>query len=177
MCTSKELNLNWQLQNEGCSTIEKYCSHCGKTVSFRDSGYRRQNANGKTIFHFAIYKCDKGHTWNKKLEVFTAKSNLVNVPVFVEDQLHEKELSIQEETALLLADVKAAGYERIAIHVTVCGDKQRLDKVLADQIADCSRTKLARLIELGQVLLDGQVVKAKTCLSNQHRITIVLEGL
>jgi hypothetical protein len=32
-----------------------------------DSGKIRQNANGKNIYTYAIYKCGKDHTWNRKL--------------------------------------------------------------------------------------------------------------
>lgn len=51
------------------SGITRYCSRCKGKVQFVDSGKLRQNANGKTIFTYAIYKCAKGHTWNKKLTI------------------------------------------------------------------------------------------------------------
>ncbi len=47
----------------------RYCSRCKTKVQFTDSGKIRQNANGKNIFVYAIYKCGKDHTWNKKMGV------------------------------------------------------------------------------------------------------------
>ncbi|GIP41425.1 hypothetical protein J31TS4_47050 [Paenibacillus sp. J31TS4] len=53
---------------------ERYCPSCGAMTGFADTGIRRHNANGKTIYRYAIYKCRREHTWNRKLAVYKAGS-------------------------------------------------------------------------------------------------------
>jgi hypothetical protein len=54
-------------RGSGRNVINRYCANCGKVVPFTDSGKVRRNANGKNIHIYAIYKCPKDHTWNKKI--------------------------------------------------------------------------------------------------------------
>jgi hypothetical protein len=69
----KVLRRRWNVHAENNAWIvEKWCPNCKKKTEFRDSGKRRQNANGKNIFEYAIYKCKKGHTWNLKLRKYKA---------------------------------------------------------------------------------------------------------
>lgn len=54
------------------------CSNCKSKVVFKNSNVKRHNANGKNIYKFAIYKCDKGHTWHKMLDkVDSAEAHLL----------------------------------------------------------------------------------------------------
>jgi hypothetical protein len=178
MSQSKKLTIKWNLSNHATYTTERYCSNCGKVVTFKDSGYRRQNANGKNIFHFAIYKCDKGHTWNKKIEIFTAKSNLINEPLdlaFSEIDCSNYEPTIQPVINIL--EAKDAGYHQIEILVSINGDKQRLDKLLAERIEGCSRSQIVKHIEAGHIKLDRVPAKGKTSLSHEHLIHIELSAM
>ncbi len=184
--SNSTLKLTWTLGSDATEVVARYCSHCGKVVDFSDSGYRRQNANGKNIFHFAIFKCEKGHTWNNKIEQFTAKSNLTNVPL----KLRELEASMQVQTAeileetmaventpILLTDVKAQGYDRLQIHVDIFKGKHRLDKILSERLENLSRTQLVKQIDAGFISLDGQPAKGKSTLHSQHVIEIDLEAI
>ena len=173
MASLNTLKLTWTLGSDATEVVARYCSHCGKVVHFSDSGYRRQNANGKTIFHFAIFKCEKGHTWNNKIEQFTAKSNLTNVPL----KLRALEASVVENTPILLADVKAQGYERLQIHVGILMGKHRLDKILSERLENLSRTQLVKQIDAGFISLDGQPAKGKSTLHSQHVIEIDLDAM
>lgn len=47
------------------SVVIRYCPRCGRKVEFHDSGKRRQNANGRNIYKYAIFKCARDHTWNR----------------------------------------------------------------------------------------------------------------
>ncbi|MDX8361573.1 hypothetical protein [Cytobacillus sp. IB215316] len=51
---------------------QRYCSNCGRVVLFYDTLIRRHNANGKNIYRYAIYKCEKNHTWKKSLKLIKA---------------------------------------------------------------------------------------------------------
>ena len=64
------LYLNWEIHNEENDKEERYCHNCGKKVIFTDSLKRRQNANGKNIYHFAIYKCPSDNSWDKVINIF-----------------------------------------------------------------------------------------------------------
>lgn len=165
------LKLVWRLDSNATEVVARYCSHCGKVVNFSDSGYRRQNANGKNIFHFAIFKCERDHTWNKKLEQFTATSHLTNVP----ETLKVSEENLEQK--LQLRTFKDLGYQSIQIEVSLSGGKHRLDKVLGERLENMSRTQLVKHIEKGYVSLNGNVVKGKTLLRNQQLIEIHLEEI
>lgn len=174
------LKLTWTLNSNATEVVARYCSHCGKVVNFSDSGYRRQNANGKNIFHFAIYKCEKDHTWNKKLEPFTASGPLNNVPLQLRPT--DKTFNLSEETLnpmerLHLATIKASGYKSVQIEISVSCNKHRLDKVLGERLENMSRTQLVKHIEAGTISVDGAVVKGKTLLRHQQVIEINLEQL
>jgi len=55
------------MRKEGA--IIRYCSRCKTNVPFFDSKKTRTNANGKNLFIYAIYKCEKDHTWNRKIRM------------------------------------------------------------------------------------------------------------
>lgn len=58
----KKAMINLNVMNMEIETIERYCHNCGKKVLFTDSLKRRQNANGKNLYNYAIFKCSNGHT-------------------------------------------------------------------------------------------------------------------
>lgn len=75
-------------------TIERHCHNCGRKVKFHDSMIRRHNANGKNIYQFAIYKCEKGHTWNKKLNIYKSFSEHVAVTEWIEPAIESPTLEM-----------------------------------------------------------------------------------
>lgn len=56
------------------------CSNCGRIVLFFGTNVRRHSPNGKNIYRFAIYKCEKNHTWNEKLAIYKAFTDHREVP-------------------------------------------------------------------------------------------------
>ena len=81
----KVLKINWNLKECAPREEERYCHNCGKKVIFRDCLIRRENANGKNISRYAIYKCPQDHTWNKKLADFKSRSYMQNAPQIIEE--------------------------------------------------------------------------------------------
>lgn len=173
MQSLKTMQLSWLIATQNTDAVSRYCSHCGKVVLFTDSGYRRQNANGKTIYHFAIYKCEKGHTWNQKIEQFTAKSNIENIPMLEQNTGNKS----HEETTLNLVDVLSQGYETLHIQIDIRSGRHRLDKVLSERLTTVSRTQLVKHIEAGLILLDGQPAKGKATLHQQHVVSFDIAAM
>ena len=118
-----KLTLKWYIYSNEIHSEERYCHNCGSKVIFQDSLKRRQNANGKNIFYFAIYKCPKGHTWNKSIDKFKAISGLVNQP---EEHAHKE----NEYEKLNIRRLKEDGIEEIEILLEVMEDSARIDKFL-----------------------------------------------
>lgn len=162
----KILYLNWKLEEENIKEELKYCHNCGKKVNFMDSGIRRQNANGKNIYHFAIYKCPKGHTWNKKLNIFKAYDRLENTP----QQMYQGTNPIKD---IVISQIISEAYSQIHIQV-YASEKIRLDKLLATYIKDLSRTQIKRYMEEGYLYINDSVVKKNVFLSGYHEIVFML---
>ncbi|MBF4694113.1 DUF1062 domain-containing protein [Fusibacter ferrireducens] len=148
----KSKHINWVIQTSGVSEVERYCHNCGQKVIFKDSLVRRQNANGKNIHHFAIYKCDRGHTWNKKIEQFKVKGDLENK----KDFLTSTETT-SEHGEIIIDKLLSEGYE--ILEISVRSDmKIRVDKVLAQCISDRSRTQLNVFFERNDVTVNNKNV-------------------
>ena len=69
----RKICFTWHLiQEDSKIKIARYCPQCRKIVPFTDSFKRRRNNNGKNVHEFAIYKCEKDHTWNRKHATYKA---------------------------------------------------------------------------------------------------------
>lgn len=155
--------------NEG--SVERYCHNCGRKVIFTDSMKRRRNANGKTIHEYAIYKCEKDHTWNLPLSTYKALNDVEH---------HEVSDSVQKACSyefLNLMDLRNEEVKEIEIILEEVSGRWRTDKLLGDRIRDLSRSKVCELIRLEKILLDGKAVKQDSLLKKQQIITISLDGL
>ena len=160
----KKLTLKWYIYSNEIDSEKRYCHNCGNKVIFRDSLKRRQNANGKNIFYFAIYKCPKGHTWNKSIDKFKAVSGLVNLPEEHADQESEYE-------KLFISKLKQEGVEEIEILLEVMEDSTRLDKFLSSKIADLSRNDIIELIKNGFIKVNYDNVKSNKLLKSKDIIS------
>lgn len=163
----KILYLNWELHNEENAKEERYCHNCGRKVVFTDSLKRRQNANGKNIYHFAIYKCPGEHSWDKVLNIFKTSKGLVNEDK--ERDIKESKLDIIE-----LKDITGRGYNKIVIIINEVSKKLRIDKLLSHQIKDMSRSEVDIAIKNRVILIDGQEVKSNTIIKRGSTIIIDL---
>src|SRR5215813_1983310 len=67
--------------------------------------------------------------------------------------------------------------ETITLNITASDAGQRLDAFLASQISHWSRARLQRLIEDGDVLVNGQTVKPSYKLRNDDQVEIDLVPL
>lgn len=163
----KKLTLYWEINLYNIGTEERYCHNCGKKVIFTDSLKRRQNANGKNIFHYAIYKCPNGHTWNKILNIFKATSGLENL----DEKINIKENQID---AICIENIRKEGYNSIEININNVTGNIRLDKLLSNQIVDMSRSKIEQSIKSGDILINGKMVKPKKLIKNEDKIMLTI---
>ncbi|MBC6974021.1 cytoplasmic protein [Bacillus sp. Xin] len=165
----QKVQLSWNLyENEFETTIEKHCKNCGHTTLFIDTNIRRHNANGKNIYRFAIYKCPKGHTWNKKLHIYKSFSDHVEtIDVFQKD---ENEMT----STISIMQYKENGTTEITIVLETVLGSHRIDKALSTYISDWSRTLIVDRIKNGHIQLNGQRMKPNTMLSEGDLISICL---
>lgn len=165
----RKKKLAWRLnRHEKTTRVRKYCPHCKETVLFTDSLKRRKNANGKNIYEFAIYKCDRDHTWNKKLSRYKAS---------LKDSHHAKG-SVKEEDSpekpLELSRFRRCGYDMVEIDLQHVRGKWRLDSLLSEYIAGISRAQIKKMIEREHITIDGDRVKAGSFLRTNQTISILL---
>lgn len=157
----------WRLFKDTNSAVERYCSHCGKKAFFSDTGKTRQNANGKNLYEYAIYKCEKDHTWNRLIRTYKAAEQA-------------ETFSAQEEGIFLCESsdnivLAEAGSDEIEIILEEVTGKWRIDKLLSEKITDISRNAVCKMIEAGVILVDGMVVKHNLNLKKHQVITILPE--
>ncbi|PJI07744.1 MULTISPECIES: S4 domain-containing protein [Clostridium] len=166
----KKLNLNWYIYKNETDHEIRYCHNCGTKVEFKDSLKRRQNANGKNIFYYAIYKCPNGHTWNKKIDTFKTTAGLKNN--YKEN--NEKE-NIYENFSI--AQVLQDGIDEVQIFLKEMCTKERLDKFLAEKIVDFTRGQVVKAIEKGKIKVNGCMVKANVRLRVNDIISLELNDI
>lgn len=148
--------------------VEKYCHNCGRKVLFHDSNKRRRNANGKDIFEYAIYKCEKGHTWNVLLRQYKAADGI---------ETDEKTMYLAQSSSfnnLNLHALISKGILQVDIVLAEVIGKWRLDKVMAMTNPSYSRSRICKLIKCSRILIDGHAVKPGYHLKRLQRITIFL---
>lgn len=161
------ITFHWKLSQITERAVKKHCKMCGKFSVFTDSNVRRHNANGKSIYKYAIYKCEKNHTWNKKLAIYKTFSE------------HVPEIEEQKEESSIISAIQIASFAEQGIKVIhiVLDDvigKHRIDKVLANQIEDWSRSQILEKIEKGAIQLNEQVIKPSSRLSKGECISIFI---
>ena len=162
------ITFHWRLSQIAERTVEKHCKMCGKLSVFTDTNVRRHNANGKNIYQYAIYKCEKNHTWNKKLAIYKAFS------------AHYAEMEDQKEESSIVSTIPIIslaqqGIKEIHIVLDDVIGQHRIDKVLANQIEDWSRSQIIKKIVNGSIQLNDQVIKPGTRLSKGGRISIFID--
>ncbi|MGF9965314.1 RNA-binding S4 domain-containing protein [Bacillus rhizoplanae] len=165
----QNVQLSWNLyKTELEDTVEKHCKNCGHTALFTDTHIRRHNANGKNIYRFAIYKCEKGHTWNKKLHIYKTYSEHVET---IDMPQAERQATLN---AISMMFYKNTGTTQLTILLQSVHDSFRIDKALASYISDWSRTVIMGKIKDGSIHLNGQHIKPNAKLSAGDCISIYL---
>ncbi|MFJ8261021.1 S4 domain-containing protein [Rummeliibacillus sp. NPDC094406] len=162
------ITFHWKLSQIPERAVKKHCKMCGKLSVFTDTNVRRHNANGKSIYKFAIYKCEKNHTWNKKLAIYKTFSEHV---AEIEEQKEESSIM---SAILPITSLAEQGVKVIHIVLDDVIGKHRIDKVLANQIEDWSRSQIIEKIEKGTIQLNEQVIKPSSRLSKGERISIFI---
>lgn len=141
------------LQKREADTIKRHCKMCKKVTVFSDTTIRRHNANGKYIYQFAIFKCPKNHTWNKKLDIYKSFSDHVIpenlIPTEFETKIETESFSMQGLKEQRVIEFK----------VTDVDGSFRLDQALASHIEGLSRTEIIRKIKNGTILLNNENTK------------------
>ncbi|MEB2302709.1 cytoplasmic protein [Lysinibacillus xylanilyticus] len=158
----------WKLSQLPERTVKKHCKMCGTLSVFTDTNVRRHNANGKNIYQYAIYKCEKNHTWNKKLAIYKTFSE------------HVAEMEDQEEgfsilSTIAISSLAEQGIKVIHIELDDVIGIHRIDKVLANQIEDWTRSQIIKKIEKGTIQLNEQVIKPSSRLSKGECISIFID--
>jgi len=158
----------WKLSQLPERTVKKHCKMCGTLSVFTDTTVRRHNANGKNIYQYAIYKCKRNHTWNKKLAIYKTFSEHV---VEIEEQ--KEDFSILPTIAI--SCLAEQGLKVIHIVLDDVTGKHRIDKVLANQIDDWSRSQIIKKIEKGTIQLNDKIIKPSARLSEGECISIFID--
>lgn len=161
------IELSWNLvdtNNE--KVIVRYCKNCGKTVEFKDSFIRRHNSNGKNIYRYAIYKCDKDHTWNKKLSIYKAYTDhaIVNEEVAPIENDEIGNINVQS--------LFEQGVGFICIKIIGVSGVFRLDKLLAERLECWSRTEIVKKIKDGTILVNNEICKPSQKIILNDLITV-----
>ncbi|KPD05552.1 cytoplasmic protein [Aneurinibacillus migulanus] len=162
------ITFHWQLSQIPERAVKKHCKMCGKLSVFTDTNVRRHNANGKNIYQYAIYKCEKNHTWNQKLAIYKTFSEHI---AEIEEQKEESSIM----PAIPIISLAEQGIKVIHIVLDNVIGKHRIDKVLANQIEDWSRSQIIKKIEKGTIQLNEQVIKPSSRLSKRDRISIFID--
>ncbi|WP_162462932.1 S4 domain-containing protein [Paenibacillus psychroresistens] len=174
----EKVRLNWQINsNEEDSIIRRYCHNCGKLAIFKDSGIRRHNANGKNIHAYAIYKCDKDHTWNDKLAKYKAQSEDYTTIKDTDTQPKSIETAVGSPPSpekISLADLQQQGTMEVEILLETVQGKWRLDKLLAQQLSGISRSEIVKGINGSRILLNGKQVKPSELVQENQVIRICM---
>ncbi|ANX13598.1 hypothetical protein ABE41_016425 [Fictibacillus arsenicus] len=153
-------------KKQEADTVKKQCKMCGKVTTFTDTTIRRHNANGKNIYQFAIYKCPKNHSWNKKLDIYKSFSEHVDPATLVSTEFKP----IEEGEKITLRSEK----ETFEINISATEGNFRLDRTLADHIEGWSRTKIVQKIKAGKILLNDCLTKPSQKLSVHDKILITV---
>lgn len=162
------ITFHWKLSQIPERAVKKHCKMCGKLSVFTDTNVRRHNANGKNIYQYAIYKCEKNHTWNQKLAIYKTFSEHI---AEIEEQKEESSIM----PAIPIISLAEQGIKVIHIVLDNVIGKHRIDKVLANQIEDWSRSQIIKKIEKGTIQLNEQVIKPSSRLSKRDRISIFID--
>lgn len=160
--------LSWSLYRDNQEeSLERYCHNCGKKTLFKDTLIRRHNANGKNIYQYAIYKCQMDHTWNKKLDIYKARTQS-------EETMVEKEEKVSSLETIEIRNFVQKEMKEVVIYLEVVEGKWRLDKLLSKQISDLSRTEIVKWIKEGKVLVNGGTAKPSVYVQSHQHICISL---
>lgn len=150
-------------QQRKADSVKKQCKMCGKVTLFTDTTIRRHNANGKNIYQFAIYKCPKNHSWNKKLDIYKTFSDHVDPASLVPTEF--KVIKPGEKITI-------NPIETIEIKISGVDGNFRLDCTLADHIEGWSRTEITNKIKAGNIRLNNCLTKPSKKLSVHDKILI-----
>lgn len=144
----------WEiLKKQTVRSEVKHCKMCGKNSTFTDTNIRRHNSNGKHIYRFAIYKCEKNHTWNKKLDIYKAYRKHERVygrePINLNNTLTEIPIHLYLENRISEVHITIKSIEGV----------YRIDSLLSQQIPDWSRTAIVDKIKSGSILVNNHCIK------------------
>lgn len=159
-------------QEDEKEQVLRHCSNCGRMVPFQDSYKRRQNANGKNVYEYAIYKCPKGHTWNKKLAIikaeYTSPETFLHAPEHYGDTSSKakayQEQYLSEDTnpigsSIDVDQLHQSQLTEIFITIEAVQGKWRVDKALATHLMGWSREKIRMGLKQGLIKVNGKCVK------------------
>ncbi|WP_251460047.1 S4 domain-containing protein [Weizmannia agrestimuris] len=165
------ITYNWSVHNgEKVETVVKYCPNCGKVVNFYDTLMRRHNSNGKNIYKFTIFKCEKNHTWNRKEKIFKSYDPKLEI----KNRDFPNEAPQNDNEKINLVTHLKNGFNKICININYLDEPVRIDKVLGNQLIDISRNQICSLIKEGKILLNKNTIKNHTAVKEKDTIEIFI---
>ncbi|MGE8206669.1 S4 domain-containing protein [Heyndrickxia sp. NPDC080065] len=163
------LELSWSLiHSTNDEVIVRYCKHCGKKVEFKDSLIRRHNSNGKNTYRYAIYKCEKDHTWNKKLSIYKA---------YTEHAIIKEEINDVGKEEIEIIDIESVakqGISQICIKIIQASEGYRLDKLLAERVQNWNRSEIVKKIKNGRIQVNYEFCKPSQKIIENSIISVML---
>lgn len=170
-----QVNLIWSLyQEKTANTITRHCSTCGRTTTFTDTGKKRRNANGKNIFEYTIYRCEKGHTWNHKIRQYKACESGQYARSRNNGHNGNGNGSRKTIQPIMLSEYQAQRVRAILIQLDVVQGAWRMDKLLSEHITDVSRAKIRSMMKAGRIRFNQKKVKPGAALKRGGTIQINL---
>lgn len=161
---------DWEiLKKQTVRSEVKHCKMCGRNSTFTDTNIRRHNSNGKHIYRFAIYKCEKNHTWNKKLDIYKAFRK--HEKVYGREPIHQKSILTEIPVHLYLEN----RVSEVHIMIKSIEGVYRIDSLLSQQIPDWSRTAVVDKIKSGSILINDQCIKPSMKVMLHDTIMIKLD--
>ncbi|MGM7683756.1 S4 domain-containing protein [Cytobacillus sp. Hm23] len=161
-------HFKWNLINmDDVIQEQRYCSNCGKVVCFFDTLIRRHNANGKNIYRYAIYKCEKNHTWNKKLEAYKSYTDHIrlNEAIPTDDEIN---------TPICFKTLVDNEIKCVQISINQVIGEFRIDKVLAERLSNISRNEIVKRMKDGLITVNKQHVKPSTRIRSGDNINLLI---
>ncbi len=159
---------------------DRYCHGCKQVVSFHPSGKVRRNANGRNVYHYAIFKCDADHTWNKFLGSF-APSDSRTYPEyeFAEElgELQSTSTAHCDHASLSLVELHKLGTPKVEIEVTTVQGRYRIDRLLGERLVDVSRAQIQKWLADQAITVSGKKVKPSAVLRPRDVIELHLDRI
>ncbi|MEN8904562.1 MAG: S4 domain-containing protein [Clostridiales bacterium] len=174
------IKFDWEYIVDEVEKQRRYCHGCSKKVVFYNSNLKRKNANGKNITEYDIFKCHKGHTWNKKSAEYKSYNLINDKSEDYNEHLKNtnyimKDVVKKDISKINLNDLIEKEIKNLIIYMRDINVSIRLDKLLANYLDSLSRNKIQQLIKMGLIKINHNNIKINYIVKKKDLILISLE--